>query len=261
MEGHGPTSRAASSIRRPGRTISTLDGKKVVVIGSGATAATLIPNIADKCAHVTMLQRSPTYFRTRPQRHRDRRGAAAAAGQGGMDPRDRAPQDRVRAGCFHEALPRRARAGEEGADRPDQRGARPGLRRRDAFHADATGRGGSASPSCPMPICSRASRSGKASVVTDEIERFTENGILLKSGKMLERRHHRHRDRLQSLRARRHRFRDRRQAARLRRHRHLSRHDVHGRAEHGLGVRLFPRQLDAAHRSGGGFRLPAARRT
>src|SRR5712692_118815 len=38
--------------------------KKVVVIGSGATAATLIPAIADKCEHVAMLQRSPTYFRT-----------------------------------------------------------------------------------------------------------------------------------------------------------------------------------------------------
>src|ERR1700759_3421183 len=42
-----------------------LDGKQVVVIGSGATAATLIPNIADQCAHVTMLQRSPTFFRLR----------------------------------------------------------------------------------------------------------------------------------------------------------------------------------------------------
>ena len=33
------------------------------MIGSGATAATLIPAIAADCAHVTMLQRSPTYFR------------------------------------------------------------------------------------------------------------------------------------------------------------------------------------------------------
>jgi cation diffusion facilitator CzcD-associated flavoprotein CzcO len=41
-----------------------IEGKKVVVIGSGATAATLIPAIADNCGHVTMLQRSPTYFRT-----------------------------------------------------------------------------------------------------------------------------------------------------------------------------------------------------
>jgi cation diffusion facilitator CzcD-associated flavoprotein CzcO len=39
-------------------------GKNVVVIGSGATAATLIPTIAKDSAHVTMLQRSPTFFRT-----------------------------------------------------------------------------------------------------------------------------------------------------------------------------------------------------
>jgi cation diffusion facilitator CzcD-associated flavoprotein CzcO len=37
-------------------------GQRVVVIGSGATAATLIPAIAPDCAHVTMLQRSPTYY-------------------------------------------------------------------------------------------------------------------------------------------------------------------------------------------------------
>src|SRR5258708_8571601 len=41
-----------------------LSGKRVVVIGSGATAATLIPAISDQSGHVTMLQRSPTYFRT-----------------------------------------------------------------------------------------------------------------------------------------------------------------------------------------------------
>ncbi len=39
-----------------------LTGKRVIVIGSGATAATLVPAIAGTCAHVTMLQRSPTYF-------------------------------------------------------------------------------------------------------------------------------------------------------------------------------------------------------
>lgn len=43
-----------------------LRDKRVVVIGSGATAATLIPAIADEAAHVTMLQRSPTYFIARP---------------------------------------------------------------------------------------------------------------------------------------------------------------------------------------------------
>lgn len=41
--------------------------KSVIVIGSGATAATLIPALAEKASHVTMLQRSPTYFFPRPQ--------------------------------------------------------------------------------------------------------------------------------------------------------------------------------------------------
>ena len=40
--------------------------KKVVVIGSGATAVTLVPEMAKKAAHVTMLQRSPTYVISLP---------------------------------------------------------------------------------------------------------------------------------------------------------------------------------------------------
>jgi cation diffusion facilitator CzcD-associated flavoprotein CzcO len=40
--------------------------KRVVVIGSGATAVTIVPSMADKAAHVTMLQRSPTYMVSRP---------------------------------------------------------------------------------------------------------------------------------------------------------------------------------------------------
>ena len=41
-------------------------GKRVVVIGSGATAVTLVPEMARQAAHVTMLQRSPTYVVSRP---------------------------------------------------------------------------------------------------------------------------------------------------------------------------------------------------
>jgi monooxygenase len=41
-------------------------GKRVVVIGSGATAVTLVPEMAKAAAHVTMLQRSPTYVVSRP---------------------------------------------------------------------------------------------------------------------------------------------------------------------------------------------------
>ncbi|WP_425860821.1 alpha/beta fold hydrolase [Arthrobacter sp. TWP1-1] len=42
------------------------EGKRVVVIGSGATAVTLVPNLAEKAAHVTMLQRTPTYIASVP---------------------------------------------------------------------------------------------------------------------------------------------------------------------------------------------------
>ncbi len=41
-------------------------GKRVVVIGSGATAVTLVPALAERAAHITMLQRSPTYIVSRP---------------------------------------------------------------------------------------------------------------------------------------------------------------------------------------------------
>lgn len=41
-------------------------GKRVVVIGSGATAVTLVPELAKTSAHVTMLQRSPTYIVSMP---------------------------------------------------------------------------------------------------------------------------------------------------------------------------------------------------
>ena len=42
--------------------------KKVVVIGSGATAVTIIPAMADQVEHITMLQRSPTYFMSAPDK-------------------------------------------------------------------------------------------------------------------------------------------------------------------------------------------------
>ncbi len=48
------------------------------MIGSGATAVTLVPAMAKDAAHVTMLQRSPTYIASLPaeDRHRERRCAA-----------------------------------------------------------------------------------------------------------------------------------------------------------------------------------------
>ena len=58
----------AGRIVHPQKWPEDLDyaGKRVVVIGSGATAVTLVPEMAKTAAHVTMLQRSPTYVVSRP---------------------------------------------------------------------------------------------------------------------------------------------------------------------------------------------------
>ena len=50
-------------------------GKRIVVIGSGATAVTLVPALAERAAHVTMLQRSPTLHPLDPVRGPDRERA------------------------------------------------------------------------------------------------------------------------------------------------------------------------------------------
>src|SRR5690349_5278621 len=58
------TGRFKGRIVHPQKWTGDVDyaGKRVVVIGSGATAITLVPAMAAKAAHVTMLQRSPTYI-------------------------------------------------------------------------------------------------------------------------------------------------------------------------------------------------------
>jgi monooxygenase len=60
--------RFAGQVVHPQQWPEDLDyaGKRVVIIGSGATAVTLVPAMAKTAAHVTMLQRSPTYIVSRP---------------------------------------------------------------------------------------------------------------------------------------------------------------------------------------------------
>jgi monooxygenase len=62
------TERFTGAIVHPQHWPEDLDyaGKRVVVIGSGATAVTLVPAMAEQAAHVTMLQRSPTYIVSLP---------------------------------------------------------------------------------------------------------------------------------------------------------------------------------------------------
>ena len=50
-------------------------GKRVVIIGSGATAVTLVPAMAETAAHVTMLQRSPSWIGAIPGKDAHRRQA------------------------------------------------------------------------------------------------------------------------------------------------------------------------------------------
>ncbi|HSV02794.1 MAG TPA: NAD(P)/FAD-dependent oxidoreductase [Phenylobacterium sp.] len=158
-------------------------GKKVVVIGSGATAATLIPAMADEAGHVTMLQRSPTYFV--PGRNVD----DLADTLRGLEIDERWIHEIVRrqrlkmGGLFTrrsfeepEAVKQEllsmveAFVGPEITAKHFTPSYRP-WRQRIAF--------------VPEGDIFQKVKDGKASVVTDEIERFTETGILLKSGEAL----------------------------------------------------------------------------
>jgi|KBSMisStandDraft_5_1062788.scaffolds.fasta_scaffold11724_5 cation diffusion facilitator CzcD-associated flavoprotein CzcO len=164
-----------------------LDGKKVVVIGSGATAATLIPAIADQCAGVTMLQRSPTFYIT---------------GRNANDLADTLRQLDIPSEWTHEIVRRkvlfdqaafiRRCATEPEAVRTDLlNGVRAALG--SSFEAEVDKH---FSPRyrpwqqriafVPNADLFKSIREGKATVVTDHIETFTERGIQLKSGQVLE---------------------------------------------------------------------------
>ncbi len=160
-------------------------GKKVVVIGSGATAATLIPAIAADTAHVTMLQRSPTFFRT------GRNAIAIADELRQLEVAEEWIHEIVRRKILHDQAVFTRRSFEEpetvkkellsavrghlGDDYDIDTHFTPTYRpwrQRIAFVPDGD--------------VFEGIRSGKASVVTDEIERFTGTGIQLKSGQHLD---------------------------------------------------------------------------
>jgi cation diffusion facilitator CzcD-associated flavoprotein CzcO len=160
-------------------------GKKVVVIGSGATAATLVPAIAADCGHVTLLQRSPTFFVT------GRNANALADTLRELDIDETWIHEIVRRKILHDqaTITRRSFSEPEVLKQELLSGVRAYLgpdydidthftpryrpwRQRIAFIPDGD--------------LFQGIRSGKASVVTDEIESFTQKGILLKSGQVLE---------------------------------------------------------------------------
>ncbi|WP_167104329.1 NAD(P)/FAD-dependent oxidoreductase [Mycobacterium sp. DL592] len=159
-------------------------GKKVVVIGSGATAVTLIPAMADDAAHITMLQRSPSYVMPLPRK----------------DPI---------ANSLRKALPeklayritRKLNVGRQrliyAASQKYPKQVRRVIR---ALNVKALPEGYDVdthfNPTynpwdqrmCAVPDSDlfRAISAGKASVVTDRIARFTKTGILLESGRQID---------------------------------------------------------------------------
>lgn len=160
-------------------------GKKVVVIGSGATAATLIPAMADKTDHITMLQRSPTYFFARPNENElytQLKDLDIPEEWTHEIVRKKILQDQKMIQDVSFTQPdylknellsaAKAHLGEDfDIDKHFTPRYRP-WRQRLALIPDGD--------------LYKAINAGKASVVTDEIETFTENGIRVKSGEELE---------------------------------------------------------------------------
>ena len=160
-------------------------GKNVLVIGSGATAATVVPAMAETAAHVTMLQRSPTYFRP------GRNAIEITETLRELQVDEAVVHDITRRKILHDqsAFTDRCFAEPEAVKKEMLDQVRELLgpdydvdthftpsympwRQRIAFVPDGD--------------LFQGIDAGKASVVTDHIERFTEKGILLQSGKELE---------------------------------------------------------------------------
>ena len=153
-----PTSRAASSTRRPGRRTSTTRASSVVVIGSGATAATLIPAIARRLRARHHAAALADLLPHRPQRHRHRRRAAPSSRstRPGSTRSSAARSSTIRA-TFTQRCVRRAGDGQAGAARPACAPTSARTTTSTRTSRRATGPGGSASPSCRTATCSRAS--------------------------------------------------------------------------------------------------------
>jgi cyclohexanone monooxygenase len=158
-------------------------GKRVVVIGSGATAVTLVPAMAARAAHVTMLQRSPSYVVNRPSEYR-----FAQRYRRWLPGRLAYWLTRWRVIVESWVLYRVARSKPALAKRRIVEMARRQLGQDYDVETHFT-------PSykpwdqrvCVVPDGDlfQAIRQGRASVATERIERFTDDGILLESGRML----------------------------------------------------------------------------
>ncbi|MGH9029717.1 MAG: flavin-containing monooxygenase, partial [Acidimicrobiales bacterium] len=178
--------RFAGTIVHPQGWPADLDytDKRVVVIGSGATAVTLVPALAQKAAHVTMLQRSPSYVGSVPTRN-------------GLDalllrilPK-RYARSAVRwmHALFMQGFYQLSRRRPELVKRMVRSLVRRQLPPGYDVETHFTPRYNPWDErfcAAPDGDLFRAISSGAASVVTDHVDRFTDTGLLLRSGASLE---------------------------------------------------------------------------
>ena len=159
-------------------------GKRVLCIGSGATAATVVPAMAPDCEHITVLQRSPTYFN--PQRNAN-------------DTADLLRKLEIDETWIHEIVRKEILYNQEEFTRRSI--AEPEVVRQELLGAvkaylpedyDMKHFTPKYRPwqqrlaFVPDGDIFKGIADGKASMVTDEIERFTEKGVLTKSGEEIE---------------------------------------------------------------------------
>ena len=159
-------------------------GKRIVVIGSGATAVTLLPNLARGGAgHVTMLQRTPTYYAIRPAEDglaNFMRKIMPDAWAYGLT---RFKNVRMQKFFFNRARTRPDKVSEFllGKVREEL-----GDSMNDADFTPPYGPWDQRLCLVPDGDMFKEIKAGRAEIVTDHIERFTENGIQLKSGQHLD---------------------------------------------------------------------------
>jgi cation diffusion facilitator CzcD-associated flavoprotein CzcO len=159
-------------------------GKRVVVIGSGATAITLVPAMAKDAKHVTMLQRSPTYIAARPDVD-----AFANALRKYLPSKIAYAITRLKNTKYQQLVYSRSRTHPDKVKEILLKGVREQLGPDYDIERDFT-------PTyhpwdqrlclAPNGDFFHAMRDGKASVVTDTIDTFDETGIVLSSGEHLD---------------------------------------------------------------------------
>ncbi len=157
--------------------------KKIVVIGSGATAVTLVPALVEKAAHVTMLQRSPTYVVSRPAEDKIANFLRSILPNRAAYMLTR--WKNVLLGMFFYNFSRK---------RPEamKRLVAKGVKKQIGAELAEKHFSPTYNPwdqrLCLVPDSDlfNAISEGKATVVTDQIETFTPNGLQLKSGERLD---------------------------------------------------------------------------